>query len=391
MKGKRYTTRSILRNVLLCCAVCLIGVFRVDAQNFKAQRIFLLDFGTQAAPRHDFVMQGSDYNAHAGGCPNDGYYALVPACLGCFESRWLDVTEDATPADERGRMLILNAPERPSEIMKLPLPTLLAGREYEIRFKAANLLRRADGCEPRQPDLELRINGKADAKEWLRWRSGAIMPSPKVQWMGFSTRFRVPLDATGAVVYLQNTAPGGCGNDLALDDIELLLLPEPEKEKVKTPEASLPKTLQKPQEIAPPSTVQASPVALPPLPKKSPKAEQWNRRSAEDQGNIGLKLEGRYVLEFRDADKVDGDRISVLVNRETRIENATLEAEPLVLELVLDAQHREAEVLLIAENLGSIPPNTAQMRVSGPGGYQKIINLRSSESQNARVRLRYAP
>lgn len=70
------------------------------------------------------------------------------------------------------------------------------------------------------------------------------------------------------------------------------------------------------------------------------------------------------TLSIYDNGEIDGDSISVFFNGNQILKNKKLTDKPINLTLPIAAGHQEHELVLYAENLGSIPPNTALMIVT---------------------------
>jgi hypothetical protein len=104
--------------------------------------------------------------------------------------------------------------------------------------------------------------------------------------------------------------------------------------------------------------------------------------------NRELLVESDSVrLSFYDNGEIDGDSISVFVNHQLVLSHQGLEAKAFNLYLHLDSTRELTEVSMFAENLGSIPPNTALMIVTdGKNRYE--VFLSSSLTENATVELR---
>lgn len=97
---------------------------------------------------------------------------------------------------------------------------------------------------------------------------------------------------------------------------------------------------------------------------------------------------GIVQLSFYDNATIDGDTISVFLDKRTVLSNQRLTAKPILLEIRISLTQREHEVVMVAENLGEIPPNTALMIVTaGKKRYQ--LYLTSTETKNAMVRFVY--
>ncbi len=97
---------------------------------------------------------------------------------------------------------------------------------------------------------------------------------------------------------------------------------------------------------------------------------------------------GTIQLDFYDNGQIDGDTISVYVNNMPVVSNKMLTAKPVSIKVKVDLDKTEQEVIMVGENLGSIPPNTALMIVyAGDKRYQ--LYLTSDEQKNAMVRFLY--
>lgn len=94
---------------------------------------------------------------------------------------------------------------------------------------------------------------------------------------------------------------------------------------------------------------------------------------------------GSIRLDFYDNGMIDGDTISVYANNQKVVANKGLTTAPVTVFIRVDASIREQEVIMVGENLGSIPPNTALMIVTaGDKRYQ--LYLTSDNQKNAMVR-----
>ena len=104
--------------------------------------------------------------------------------------------------------------------------------------------------------------------------------------------------------------------------------------------------------------------------------------------NRELLVESDSVrLSFYDNGEIDGDSISVFVNHQLVLSHQGLQEKAFNIYLHLDSTRELTEVSMFAENLGSIPPNTALMIVTdGKNRYE--VFLSSSLTENATVELR---
>ena len=90
---------------------------------------------------------------------------------------------------------------------------------------------------------------------------------------------------------------------------------------------------------------------------------------------------------FYDNGDIDGDSISVFLNKQLVLSHQGLTARAINLYMKLDSTKDVNELSMFAENLGTIPPNTALMIVSdGKNRYE--VYMSSSLTQSSTVRLR---
>lgn len=97
---------------------------------------------------------------------------------------------------------------------------------------------------------------------------------------------------------------------------------------------------------------------------------------------------GTIKIDFYDNGQIDGDTISVYANGMPVVSNKLLTAKPVTVTIRIDLKRTEQELIMVGENLGSIPPNTALMIIhAGSKRYQ--LYLTSDEQKNAMVRFIY--
>jgi len=97
---------------------------------------------------------------------------------------------------------------------------------------------------------------------------------------------------------------------------------------------------------------------------------------------------GQIRLDFYDNAETDGDSISVLVNGRTVLAHQKLSVQAITTFVKIDLNNTFQEVEMVAENLGSIPPNTAMLVVTaGEKRYQLFLS--STTEKSARVRFVY--
>ena len=97
---------------------------------------------------------------------------------------------------------------------------------------------------------------------------------------------------------------------------------------------------------------------------------------------------GDIRLDFYDNGEIDGDSISVLVNKKLILSHQKLSSKPITAYVKIDPQNTFQEVEMVAENLGTIPPNTAILIITA-GTKRYRLFLTSTETKSAMVRFVY--
>ncbi|HKZ67479.1 MAG TPA: hypothetical protein VJ111_14025, partial [Chitinophagaceae bacterium] len=88
-----------------------------------------------------------------------------------------------------------------------------------------------------------------------------------------------------------------------------------------------------------------------------------------------------------DNGEIDDDTISVYLNKRLVLSNKRLSASPVTLTFTMEDE-KDQELIMVAENLGRIPPNTSLMIVEA-GEKRFEVRITSTEQKNAVVRFKY--
>jgi len=96
---------------------------------------------------------------------------------------------------------------------------------------------------------------------------------------------------------------------------------------------------------------------------------------------------GNVRLDFYDNAQIDGDTISVSVDNQTVVSHQRLAEKPITVYIRIDLIKTEHEVIMIAENEGSIPPNTALLIVTA--GEKRYRLFLSSDVDQKKVLVRF--
>ena len=95
-------------------------------------------------------------------------------------------------------------------------------------------------------------------------------------------------------------------------------------------------------------------------------------------------------INIYDNGTVDNDTISVFLDKKLVLSKKRLTEKALTLKVNLDENASYHELVMVAENLGEIPPNTSLMVVKA-GKQQYEVRITSTEQKNAVVVFKYQP
>jgi hypothetical protein len=96
------------------------------------------------------------------------------------------------------------------------------------------------------------------------------------------------------------------------------------------------------------------------------------------------------IVKLYDNGEIDGDTISVYLDNKIILSGKRLTASPLVITIKMEEDKPEHVLVMVADNLGTIPPNTSLMIVHD-GDKRYEVRITSTEQKNAMVRFRYQP
>lgn len=204
---------------MICFSRVFLLFYLVTAANFLQAQLCSgslgnpavnITFGTGSAPDNVFTPPAA-YSYTSSTCPNDGYYTLTPATQNCFGGNWHSVTADHTG---NGNFMLVNASYTPGDFFRAEVSNLCPNTTYEFAAWVMNVLR-GPGISP---DLTFTIE-KTDGTFLGQYSTGAIGTTANPQWQQHGFFFITPANNPLVILRITNNAPGGIGNDLALDDI----------------------------------------------------------------------------------------------------------------------------------------------------------------------------
>ena len=94
------------------------------------------------------------------------------------------------------------------------------------------------------------------------------------------------------------------------------------------------------------------------------------------------------TIDLYDNGTIDNDTVSVYVDKKLVVAKQRLTGKPITVKFTLDQNNTFHELVMVAENLGEIPPNTSLMVVKA-GSKQYEVRITSNEQKNAVVIFKY--
>jgi hypothetical protein len=332
-------------------------------------------------------------------CPGDGHYTYTSATSNCFGGDWHTLSEDHTPGDIDGNMMLVNSSYNTGSFFTTIIKGLKGNTPYEFGVWLINLCKITKKCPfPLLPNITIQLKVPS-GKIVAAFTTGEVVRHEAPHWTQYRARFVTPPSVTAITVVMINNAPGGCGNDFALDDITF-------RECVPIPLAQVrQKTSLTPKQqplVSKSSTKSTKPVQtnyiakqptnspLPLTPLSSRKLPDFPAPppALSNRANPMVKHfeteEGEIRLDLYDNGEVDGDTVSIYHNNSLVVAQAKLSQKPITLHIAVNDATPHHELVMVAENFGSIPPITSLMIVTtGTKRYQVFIS--STEQKNAKV------
>jgi len=156
----------------------------------------------------------------------------------------------------------------------------------------------------------------------------------------------------------------------------------------KPPVVSKADTVVRSTPVTPP--VVAAPPAEQPLKKQLPPVPDIIKQRDNPLVKTIVTNSPDISIDLYDNGEIDGDTITVYNNNSVVAYRKGLTAKPVNITLKASADDAHHELIMVANNLGSIPPNTALMVVK-TGGKRYELFISSNEEKNAKVVIDYQP
>ncbi len=217
---------------------------------------------------------------------------------------------------------------------------------------------------------EMYLNGKAGPKEEPSATSGPV-DLTKAAGPAFSDEWDFVID---------NYTSGTNDPDI-IDSISAIAM---------APKRVQPKQGPPPVIAAAPEPTTTEAIVAPPAPQ--PVASITQKFAARKRVfTKEIPVEGTSIeLRFYDNAQVDGDSISLFLDGKLLFEHIRLSEQAYTIQLPVADLNEVSELIMVAENLGTIPPNTSFM-VALVGDKRYEAKLSSTENSSALIRLKKEP
>lgn len=117
--------------------------------------------------------------------------------------------------------------------------------------------------------------------------------------------------------------------------------------------------------------------------------QQFIKRKNTEESHVAVNVKNITLYVYDNA-MVDGDTVSIFYNGKLLLSHQRLSEKPIIIQVALDEEQTRHEITLFAENLGSIPPNTALIVVhAGDKRYELFAS--ASLEENAVLVFYYRP
>lgn len=348
-------------------------------------------------------MKLSNYRRVAGSCPTDGHYSFASSTTGCFRGDWHTLLSDHTAGGTSGNMLLVNAAPGGGVFLSIPVGGLKSNTMYELGLWVINLCRPTKKCPYLLlPSLSIRL----ETPEGRLVANIVTRDLPRVQdprWSQHRAYFTTPVSTSTLRLVMADNAPGGCGNDFALDDITFRECVKQDPQPAATPKTQAakkqmtaskpvtkkapapPKKIQAPTAIKPKTDTASKPIAVV---KQVPKTILSTPLVLKTRENtLVRKIEtepGEIKISLYDNGEIDGDTVSIYHNNKLIRSHMRLSQKPISITININAAQPQHELVMVAENLGFIPPNTSVMIITTPDNRYEVF-ISSSEQKNAKV------
>jgi gliding motility-associated-like protein len=212
-------TREINFSVLVLSLFLYTSADAQLCQGSLGDPVVNITFGSGSNYGSQLDTSITNYIYDPRGCPNDGFYVIANSIGNCYSGSWHALLEDHTVGDTSGYMMVVNASNNPGDFYVQQVDGLCAGVSYQFASWIINIQKPAIcGNNQISPKVTFTIE-TTSGTVLLKSNTGSIPSENGGVWKQFGAFFKMPAQTSSVIIRLTNDGPGGCGNDLAIDDI----------------------------------------------------------------------------------------------------------------------------------------------------------------------------
>ncbi|MGJ8591639.1 MAG: T9SS type B sorting domain-containing protein [Aquaticitalea sp.] len=178
--------------------------------------IFTETFGTGVG-QSALPANTTSYTYSNGAAPEDGFYT-VSNTTNFFD--WF-VIQDHTDGDTDGKMLVINSDFTPGQFYRTTINGLCANTSYEFSSWLINLTPAGGFCGSGAIPINVsfEIWDDSDTNLLASGSTGDLASTNSPSWLQYGLVFQTLAGQTSVILKMKNNGTGGCGNDLAIDDV----------------------------------------------------------------------------------------------------------------------------------------------------------------------------
>ena len=205
----------LLTLVLTCCSIATLQAQLGFCGGNSGDPIFTEDFGSGTTDGPELPAGTTSYQFTTG-TPNDGDYT-ISSTTNYFD--WLSI-QDHTPGDSNGKLFIVNASFTAGQFYQRQVTGLCENTTYEFSSWLINL-QPAGSCEGNSIPVNVRFQiwDETDSNLLAQGDTGSIPGTGTLEWEQYALVFKTEPGQTSVILKMRNNSNGGCGNDVAIDDI----------------------------------------------------------------------------------------------------------------------------------------------------------------------------
>lgn len=202
--GGHLALGNLTAQVATCASTCTgnLGININPSGDFGSGVPNILPFNPYLAPGYTYTLSPP---------PNDGLYTITndTGPWGSFaQSSWIDIKDNGP--EQNGYMMVVNASYSPGIFFEQTVP-VCENTKYELSIDVVNLVFAARSNDHSPPDISFLIDAKV------------VCTTGKVpfneRWNTYRFSFTSAPGQNEVKFSINNNAPGGFGNDLAIDNI----------------------------------------------------------------------------------------------------------------------------------------------------------------------------